>query len=666
MKSLSISLIALLAASPVLAQSGDVELDEIVVTANREETRTSETGASIKLVTEADLRASGDAGIAGYFRRLAGLTVNTRGTIGTQAGLLIRGASQNYIGATIDGIDVTDPSNTQVAFDFGQLTTSGISRIEVLKGSQSALYGAGAVGGVVSIQSVRPTQDGLHQDLSAELGSFNTASAAYALTFRDSTTELAATYSHLQTDGFSNAAESEGNTEADGFRNDRLSFYASRLLDNGMTVGLNGFIENSTSDYDPAFYMPASAIGAPSTPTGAVIPLGDGATSDETLTRTSVGLRAFLEASSGAVDHKASLQAFRIGRDYYENEAQGSGYNDNGTPFDFTDDFYTTVAPTVIETSYQGTRLKADYQAGFDAIGGRVVLGFDALDERLLQTGYYGSADNSTRRIGLFGDYSTTLSSGAELSLSGRIDHHSLFGTLPTARVAVVQPIGGSTLLRMQAGTGYRAPSNFELYSAFGATSLEAEKSTSADIGVETTFDDGTVLRATAFFLAVDNLIDYDFNSTICPAAQGPFGQPGCYDQVEGTSIRRGLELEAELALGGEATLEGAYTFTDSQTNASSAWAQVPRHQLALGLSGPLSSSLTGRVDLVAAFDRPNWTDGSAAPDYAVVNASITHDFGNGTEAYLRVENLTDEDYQLVQHYGTSRRALYAGIRASF
>ena len=665
MKSLSISLIALLSTAPALAQSDDVALDEIVVTANREETKTSETGASVKVVTTQDLRASGEAGVAGYFRRLAGLTVNTRGTIGTQAGVLIRGASQNYIGATIDGIDVTDPSNTQVAFDFGQLTTAGIGRLELLKGSQSALYGAGAVGGVVSIQSIRPTEDGLHHEISTEVGSFKTASAAYSLTFRDSDTEFAATLSHMQTDGFSNAAESEGNTEADGFRNDRLSFYAAQDLDNGATIGLNGFVEDSTSDYDPAFYMPGTAIGAANTPTSAVIPLGDGSTSDETLTRKSAGLRAFVEFSSGTVDHEASLSAFRIGRDYYENEAQGSGYNDNGTPT-FADDFYTTVALTVIETSYSGTRLKGDYQAGFDALGGRVVLGFDASKERLEQSGYYGSADNTTQRAGVFGEFSTTLASGADLALSGRVDNHSLFGTLPTARIAMVQPLSGNTLLRVQAGTGYRAPSNFELYSAFGATSLQAEKSTSADIGLETTLDDGSVLRATAFYLAVDNLIDYDFNSTICPAASGPFGQPGCYDQVAGTSIRRGLELEAEVALGAEARLDAAYTFTNSQTNASSAWAQVPSHQLALGLTGPLSDNLTGRVDLVAAFDRPDWTDGSAAPDYAVVNASVTHDFGNGTEGYLRVENLTDEVYQLVQHYGTSRRAVYAGIRASF
>ena len=49
-----------------------------------------------------------------------------------------------------------------------------------------------------------------------------------------------------------------------------------------------------------------------------------------------------------------------------------------------------------------------------------------------------------------------------------------------------------------------------------------------------------------------------------------------------------------------------------------------------------------------------------------MVNATVTYDFGNDTEAYLRVENLFDEQYQLVDGYGTSDRAVFLGLRASF
>lgn len=662
MKRLSISLIALLAAGPSLAQTTDIELDEIVVTANRESTRIGESGASVTVVTAKDLLTSGESGISGYFRRIAGMTVNTRGTVGTQAGVLVRGASQNYLGATIDGIDVTDPSNTQIAFDFGQLTTAGIGRIEVLKGSQSALYGAGAVGGLIAIETLRPTEDGLNQTVSAEVGSNRTASASYALTFRDDTTDFATTLSHYQTDGFSNADEADGNTEADGFRNDRLSFYVARRLDSGLTLGLNGFAEKSRSEYDPAFYLPAGAVGP--VLTSAVIPLGDGSTPDEALSRRTFALRTFGQLSTGAVDHSFALSTFRTERSYHESElsADYSSFDDQGNG-DPSDD---TVGVMMLETdaTYIGTRHKAEYTSAFDAFSGRVVLGGDVVYEALDQFGDFGASDNSTNRVGAFGEYRLELQNGGDISFSARVDNHSLFGLLPTARVAYVQPVTADTLLRVQAGTGYRAPSNFELYSDYGAQSLDAENSSNFDIGLEHDLGGGNTVRATAFYLAVDNLIDFDFASTICPIS-AIFG-PGCYNQVDGTSIRRGLELEGEFAVGSDTAVTVAYTFTDSATNASSAWAQIPDHQIALGLETALSDSMTGRIDLFGAVGRPDWTDGTPARDYAVINASVAYGLNNGTEAYLRIENLLDEKYQLVQDYGTSRRALYAGIRASF
>ena len=53
-------------------------------------------------------------------------------------------------------------------------------------------------------------------------------------------------------------------------------------------------------------------------------------------------------------------------------------------------------------------------------------------------------------------------------------------------------------------------------------------------------------------------------------------------------------------------------------------------------------------------------------PPYTVANATVTYDIGQGTEGYLRIENIFDEQYQLVEGYGTSDRALYLGLRKSF
>lgn len=671
MKRLCISTLALIAALPATAQ--DIALDEIIVSANREATKAAQTGASVTVVTPDELAKSGERSVANYFRSIAGVSIQTRGTIGQQSTFLIRGASQNYIGSYVDGIDVTDPSGAQVAFDLGQMTTIGIGRIEILKGSQSALYGAGAVGGVVSFTTARPEEDGFHQSVQVEAGSFNTQSAAYTATFRDDKTEAALTLGRIRTDGISNASARLGNSETDGFESSRSSFYLARTLESGAKIGMNGFWEDSAAAYDPAFYLDGALLGTRILGTAVdfvgtddiLIPLGDGSSSDEQLARRNHGLRGFAEFSTGAVDHKLGLSTFSTKRRYYESEVAPDyvDYSDNGTPLDFSDDTYGTIVQTT-DATYVGRRLKADWAAVFDLGRGRMNIGAEWTKESLVQFGSYGSADNATFTKSLFAEYTTQLGPQTDVALSGRVDQHSLFGNLGSVRFAMAHKLGDGTVLRLQAGTGFRAPSNFELFSFYGATTLKPEESTNLDFGVEHSYASGARVKATAFYLDATNLIDYDVAATGCPAAT-LYG-PGCYGQVAGHSIRKGLELEGKAVVFGDLSVTGAYTYTDSRTNAATSWAQVAQHRVALSVEKPLAPNLIGRLGVVSELDRPNWSDGTAAKDYAIANAMLEYDFGNSTVGYLRVENLLDADYELSKDYGTAGRSVYLGINAKF
>lgn len=671
MKRLGISLLALIAAGPLAAQ--DFALDEIVITANRETTEASRTGASFNVVTEADLNRSPNGSVAGYFRRLPGVTVRASGPIGTPATLLIRGASQNYIGTYVDGIDVSDPSATQTAFDFGQLTTLGLSRAEVIKGSQSAIYGAGAVAGVVSFTTARAQEDGFHQTLQGEVGSYNTRLLSYTATFRDARTEAAFTLGRITTDGFSNASEALGNTERDAFETSRLSFYLAHRVTDGVEFGLNGFWEDSASAYDPAFYLDPSLAGRQVAVTlvdfrgddDILIPLGDGGTSDERLSRETAGLRFFANVSSGAVDHRFALSTFRIDRNYFENElapdyipVQTDCIKNKTLPCD-----YGTLMQTT-DATYSGRRVKAEWTAAFDLGAGRMNLGAAWTRDALVQFGDFGSADDATFTRSLFGEYLMPAGDATDVAISGRLDRHSLFGNLATVRLAVAHRLNDATVLRFQAGSGFRAPSNFELYSFYGARTLQPERSTNVDFGIEHEFASGATVKATAFYLEATDLIDYDFTATGCPAV-AVFG-PGCYAQIDGRSVRSGLELEASATIMGDLALTGAYTYTDSDRNAATSWARVARHKLSLGLEKPLADRLTGSMEITGEFDRPDWSDGTPAPDYAVAGAMLEYKFENSMVGYLRVENVFDEVYEQSQNYGTSRRAAYVGLRATF
>ena len=144
MKGLNVSVIALVAALAVPAQAQEIELDEIVVSAFKTAIERIRTGMSVSVVNPSAEIAPARA--VDSLDRLPGLSVSTQGALGNSARLRIRGADQRYIAVFVDGIRVTDPTSTQTEYDFGTLPSTSIGRIEVLRGSQSALWGGSAVG----------------------------------------------------------------------------------------------------------------------------------------------------------------------------------------------------------------------------------------------------------------------------------------------------------------------------------------------------------------------------------------------------------------------------------------------------------------------------------------------------------------------------------------
>lgn len=597
--------------APVSASAQDViVLDEITASANLESIAIERSGSSVTVLTGDQIRASGETRVTDILARLPGVDVTTTGPMGTRTGITLRGASQNYVSVLVDGIEVTDPSITQVAFDFGTLAATDISRIEVLKGSQSALYGSEAIGGVIQITTRRASKPGIEHSAALEYGSYASRAASYSFATMGDDHELAFTLSHVATDGFSAADENAGNTEADGYRANRLSFYGHRDLDGGARIGVSGFAEVNSGDYDE--------FGG----TG-----GDGAPPyDEYNDNRSHGLRAFAEFSAGAIDHTVNLTWFDAHRvSTYE-----------GFP-----------------AIYDGTRAKIAYQGGTDiGVASRLVFGADWTRETA-KDNFGFSGDNTV--AGLFGEFRWSPSEAFDLTASLRHDDHSQFGGHTTGRLAAAYRPRGDLTIRASVGSGFRAPSLYELYSGYGDPTLTPETSLSADLSVEKSFANDGYLRATAFTLEVDDLIDFDFTATGCSMG------PGCYGQVPGLSRRTGLELEGGFALGDAVRIDGSYTYTDSATSASSSWGAVPRHDFGLSVTAEITPALSGTLSAQLAADRQN-----GLPDYGVANATLTRDFGSGAEGYLRVENLFNAEYQTVPGYGTSDRAFHVGLRKSF
>ena len=215
MRRATLPILAAIAATPAVAQAQDTGvyfLDEITVYANTSEIELSRSGSTVEVATQEDIQNSGALTVHDFLNTLPGISVTANGGIGTTTSLRVRGSSGRYLGVYVDGIDVNDPSAPQIAFDFGSLMADDVSRIEVLKGSQSARYGSEAIAGVINITTNRATEPGTFHTVGAEYGSNNTSRVSYNLSQRGDRGGAAITFSHVKTDGFSAADENDGNT----------------------------------------------------------------------------------------------------------------------------------------------------------------------------------------------------------------------------------------------------------------------------------------------------------------------------------------------------------------------------------------------------------------------------------------------------------------------
>ena len=611
-----------LAALPAAGQT--IVLPDIIVSANRTATAASATGASVSVLTESRIEADGRPFALDLLTTLPGVTVQQNGPPGTVSGFAVRGAPQQYVRVLVDGIEVSDPTGPQVTPYLQGLLLDDVSRIEVLKGSQSALYGAQAVAGVIDVTTPRPTEPGLEARYLLEGGSYDTRRGAATVSGLGERGDFALTVAHLGTDGFSAAEEADGNSEADGYETTRVSGSGTLYLSDTASLFGSAFYQSEDGDYD------GTLAGVPV----------DAPNSFDT---RSWGVRAGSAFATGPVEHELALSYFDIHRELDE------------------------VDPTFGASRYvtDGDRTRVEYLGAWSATE-TVDLQFGAdysrEETRSTYTSSLGSTPSGTETTwiaGLFAQADWSPADALTVNAALRQDRHSEFGGQMTGRLTAAYALATDTVLRASAGTGFLPPSNYQLFDAYaGNPDLEPETSRSADVGVAQGFGGGRgQATATLFWLEIDDLIEYD-DTTLR------------FFQTDGTATSQGLELAAAWALTEELTLSGAYTYTDARTADDARRDRIPRHALSLALDG----AATDRVNLGLGvqymgdyYDATGPQDTSGfASDFVVVSARAGYEITPAAELYVRAENLTDSEYQTARGFSTADQAFYFGLRGVF
>ncbi len=566
--------------------------------------------------------------IEDVLRDVPGVAVNT---VAGQTQIRLRGTEANHVLVLVDGIEVSDPGSGE--FDIGTLQAEIGSRVEVLRGPQSALYGNDAIGGVVAYDSGEFDGFGIF----AEGGENNTVNGAARWGMATGTLSASFSAVVVSTDGEPNARPSTGGGIRDIGRDSytlsgKLNAYVSE------NVELRGVLRyvrtgGEFNDQDFGFLSPT---------VGFVIDSPGNAFESEALS----GLAgARIDAFDGAWVHDLSVQ--------------------------FTDADRQTTAPAGFPSSTESDRFKASYISAYDFSGSDHTITF-AADYELEGFNNVLTFDdrNESETLGLVGEYRY---SGDRFDLAAAIRHdvNDLFKDATTFRLGVGYQITETTRLRAAFGTGVKNPTLNELFGFFdgrfiGNPDLEPEESTSWEIGFDQSFaDDAALLSVTYFNAELDSEI---FTSLPPPNFVATPGNRMTQSKQEG------VEVALTARIGPQWSVNAAYSYLDAEENgveevrrpqniasAAITWT-APSDAASATLVVRLNGEMLDSDFTTGAFPAPTTTLSS----FTLVNLNARFEIAENLEIFARAENLLDEDYEQVFTFVSPGRQVIAGFRASF
>jgi len=616
--------ISFLASAPALAQAEpDVPSTQITVVATGSRTLLKDTGQSVSIVDHAEIASVQGPDLTRVLERLPGVTFTRNGDQGSFTGVRLRGADAEQVLVLLDGVRINDPGAPGGGYDFGSMLSGGIERVDLLRGSNSVVWGSQAIGGVIALTSRE--LDGI--EASVEGGSRNSWSADAAAGVRRERYAVTLNGGYTSTDGISAAATG---TEPDGFRQWRIGGRGRAGLTDALSATLA--IRHADSRLEIDGY-PAPAFNFADT------------AEYQTMRETSG--RAELTYASYPLALDAGFALSDTRRAYVD-------------PAFGTAPYYDT----------KGRSERADFSGSYQ-LGGGLRADFGADSEWTHFSGS-GEPEHSARLSSghLLLGYS---SGGFDLAAGGRLDDHSRFGSEWTFGANASAVLTGDWRVRASYGEGFKVPTLFQLYSNYGNQALVPERTRSFDAALEKG-DRNSPLHAAVTLFRRDSrdLIDYVscFGVTTGICTNRPFGT---YDNV-GKARAEGVEVELGGRMSEHFRASAAYTYvkatnrTAGDARQGNDLARRPRH--ALTVSADWTSPLAGLAlgaDLRVVGD--SFDDAYAftrLDGYALVTLRASVPVTRAVELYGRIENLTDERYRTVAGYGTPGRSAFVGVRGRF
>ena len=543
----------------------------VVVTAEASQTTQARTGAPVTVIDHATLEALNKTDVLEMLRLVPGSQIVQVGQRGDTTSMFLRGGNSNFTKVLVDGIPVNDIGG---AFDFSQIDTAGVENIEVLRQTNSVIYGSDALTGVVNISTRRGSSRTPEVEYAVDGGNLATVRNSLSVGGAVRRFDYFSQYTYFTTDNHTPNSEYHRGT------------YAGRV---GVAVGSATHVSGTLRRIDGEFGS-ANAFDN--------FLIADDATSTTDLTYGSVSVDSQISnAWQTTVRFGSAVQTYRrvnpsptgepfdpfgFGPNYLGQTVTLRGANGASVTGRGILD-YGGVYPSLFDT--RTTRRALSGQATYQVIPALSISGGARYEREQGFDDPDGEATATRDNGGAFVEARVALASRAYVTGGFGVEHNAVFETAYTPRVSaavyVRQPARGEigeTKLTFNAGKGIKAPSVFQelnaLYALVQGTPAGAaiapvgpERSRGVDVGVEQGFADGRLrARINYFNNHFDDLLEYLGRTALVAAGVAPSAAAATpFAYVNSSSFdAKGTEVSFDATSRG-LRVSGSYTFLDAE-----------------------------------------------------------------------------------------------------
>ncbi len=605
-----------------------VDTDQIVITASRAPESETQTPASVTIIDQKRIELLDEPIVTALIRLTPSAAVTTSGPLGSLTEIRIRGAEANHSLVFVDGIKINDPASGDTP-RLEIFNADLASRIEVVRGPQSALWGSEAIGGVIAINGI---EDAPGASASAEAGSFGFARASASRTLVTGRSSASGAIGFQRATGIDSF---NGHGDKDGYRNlsgrVRGTWHPSQHLELGASaIALTGRTE--FDGFDPITFAHTDTLDSSRNRlTAGRVWAGVGTAS--TPWRMQVG-GSLLESSN---------------RNYLADVEQNRTHGSRGNLSAQVERRFTTgpVAHTLIAAA----ELERETFRAHDTIYGGLSNQDRSRNHKALTVEWRGETKALT------GD------------LAVRRDMFNRFKDSTSLRASLLARVGSGFSVAASYGEGIAQPTFFDLYGFFpnnflGNPTLKPESSRGFEVSLR--YRRGTVEASLTGYRQKlhDEIVDvFDSNT-------GLFSTANRHEK----SDRSGLEAAVAWQLAGKLRLSANYAYLKATQPDDTTLTQVhelrrPKHSGSVAFDGAAGKlSYGGSLAYVGRhFDQRDTFpfDRVTLGSYWLADARIGYAIRPGIELFARVSNALNQRYEDVFGYRTERRAAYVGIRLS-